>query len=124
MAEKTHEGWTNYETWAVNLWLTNEEPRQRYWHEQAADHVRRARMYPHETWTPEEDALFGLADELKETHEEESPLVDEEPDVYTDLLNAALSEVNWREIAESLLDGLEIPRGDVRPGDEDPAVSS
>ena len=35
--------------------------------------------------------------------EEENPLASE-ASVYTDLLNAALSGVNWREITDSLLD--------------------
>jgi len=25
MTTKTYNNWTNYETWCVNLWLTNEE---------------------------------------------------------------------------------------------------
>ena len=33
MANTTYQGWTNYETWAVNLWLDNEEGVHDYWRE-------------------------------------------------------------------------------------------
>ena len=33
--EKGYQGWTNYETWAVNLWLGNEQGSHEYWQEQA-----------------------------------------------------------------------------------------
>lgn len=30
MSDRKHSGWTNYETWAFNLWLSNEEPIYRH----------------------------------------------------------------------------------------------
>src|SRR4051794_18704009 len=33
-----YNGWANYETWCVHLWLTNEEESYRYWREEARRH--------------------------------------------------------------------------------------
>src|SRR3954447_22707483 len=97
MGEKTearkYNGWANYETWAVKLWLDNEEPSYRYWTEAARD------------WHGREDAARGLAGQLKEELSESNPL--DEPSLYSDLLWAALGEVDWHEIAESYLDEVE-----------------
>ena len=38
MEEKRYNGWTNYETWAVNLWIDNDQGSYTYWREQACSH--------------------------------------------------------------------------------------
>ena len=87
-------GWTNYETWNVKLWMDNEEGSNRYWNEEARRTLR------HEA--DRDDAIIALADQLKEEHEEALP---ELPASFVlDLLNAAMSEVNWYEIAKSLIE--------------------
>jgi hypothetical protein len=50
-----------------------------------------------------ERACYQLANELKELIEDRSPLASE-ANVYTDLLNASLGEVNWQEIANNFLE--------------------
>jgi hypothetical protein len=49
-----------------------------------------------------ERACYQLSNELKEMVEDGNPLASE-ASVYSDLLNASISEVNWKEIANSLL---------------------
>jgi hypothetical protein len=49
-----------------------------------------------------ERACYQLSNELKEMIEDGNPLASE-ASVYSDLLNASISEVNWKEIANSLL---------------------
>src|SRR3954449_7042782 len=90
---RKYNGWANYETWAVKLWLDNEEPSYRYWTETARD------------WHGCDEAAAGLARQLKEEVGEGISLV--EASLYSDLLWAALSEVDWLEIAESYLDDIE-----------------
>ena len=83
--EKGYNGWSTYETWLVALWLGNEPGTyelQREWVEQAKDACQLAGM-------------------IKDFVEEENPLGDK-ASMYLDLLNGALSEVNWHEIAESI----------------------
>jgi hypothetical protein len=37
MNEKTYNGWTNYETWLVKLWIDNDEGSYHYWTERARE---------------------------------------------------------------------------------------
>lgn len=94
MADK-YNGWTNYETWNVALWLDNDEDAQNQWTERAKEvwEEAEARQYA----TRDQAATYQLAEELNECIAGALP-----PDLdgmYADLLNAALSEVNWDEIA-------------------------
>ncbi len=100
-----YEGWTNYETWAVHLWLTNEQGDYHYWREQAETHIcnaPKAQQVEVQIWTVAQAARFGLADQLREEIEDASPI--KEPSVYTDLLGAAISNVNWHEVAQAFID--------------------
>lgn len=103
-ARPGYQGWRNYETWAVALWIDNEITAFRYWRE-IARNCRRAAPNTEQVkkgiWTPKEAAQFNLADQLKEEITEGHPL--NGPSMYADLLSAAFSEVDWHEIAESIL---------------------
>lgn len=98
----TYNGWRNYETWAVKLWMDNEEGSQRYWAVRTSDAWDEAEADG--TFTRKERAVLDLADDLKAEHEETLPDLD---GFAADLLNAAFGEVDWHEIAENLLDDLE-----------------
>ena len=89
MDDKTYNGWTNYATWRVNLemfdgviateWFPPDEGRPAT--SDVADYLR---DYAHETI--EEETSFGFARTYAQ---------------------AFLSDVNWREIAEHMLDDVE-----------------
>jgi hypothetical protein len=114
-----YNGWANYETWCVHLWLTNEEGSYRYWREEARRHRREARSCANVRegiWTVELAERAGLAEQMKSQLEEASPLV--EPSLFSDLLNAALSEVDWHEIAGAFLEALD-PEDEGPDGSED-----
>lgn len=114
MTKNEYNGWFNYETWLVKLWMDNEQSSQEHWSERATEALREAgetmsanfRMTGVEPFTTEEKAAFALAKELKAQHEESLPELD---GFAADLLSAAMSEVNWHEIAKSLLDDCEKP---------------
>lgn len=102
--DKTYNGWTNYETWATALWIDNEQ----------GSYYQRCEM-AQECWddaeptkyrTREESARYALADRLKDwiTDEDTMPRVG---GLYSDLLNAALSEVNWDEIATNWMEDVD-----------------
>ena len=91
MTNKEYNGWYNYETWAVALWLDNEQGSQDYWLEVAEDY-RKRRI---------DNAKYAMAECLKQAHEEALPEVS---GFAADLLGAAMSEVNWDEIAKHYIE--------------------
>jgi hypothetical protein len=97
----TYNGWANYETWAVALWLDNDEGSYEWVRELARD------AYDHATEstyaTRGECVAWSLAEHLKEHHEECNPLADAPATVFDDLLSAALSRVDWLEIAHNVV---------------------
>lgn len=78
-----YQGWKNYETWAVNLHLGNDQGLYNAALELAA------RQYEHN---------FERADAFKEFTEE---VVGELGGIAGDLLTAALSRVDWEAVADS-----------------------
>jgi len=96
---RQYNGWTNYETWAVALWIDNERGSHEFWRERAqelsADHP------PAADGSPGRTAVQCIARELEDAHDEAvAERHGNASDVFTDLLNAALSEVDWIEIAQ------------------------
>lgn len=82
----SHNGWKNYETWLVALHLSNDEAAD----QEVLDMAREA------------VDVNDLALNIRNFVDENNPL-SETYGLYTDLLTAALNEVNWEEIAQSAL---------------------
>lgn len=89
-----YQGWKNYETWCVKLWIDNEQSDYEYWREETRS-----------LWTCNDgDAdvtRYQLADALKTSFDDAAP---ELRGMWADLLSAALSEVDWGEIAQAMID--------------------
>ena len=101
MAER-YNGWTNYETWNVALWIDNEQGSYSYWRDRARECYKWA-VDRGTGLDKTEQAKIDLADALKEEIEEGNPLADQ-ASFYADILRANLSEVNYHEIAGNLID--------------------
>jgi hypothetical protein len=99
--ERTYNGWTNYETWAVKLWIDNEQGSYSYW-EEAAQEILDDTDTDDTREERKREAVGELAGRLKDEHNEAMPELG--ASIWSDLLGAALSEVDWYEIAEALLD--------------------
>jgi len=98
-----YQGWTNHATWAVNVWFTGDPLFYATWQRQAEICYNKSvdsLDYPTSV-TQKYRAIFILADRLKETLKKLEPWDANKRRVtlYTDLLQGALSQVNYEEIA-------------------------
>jgi hypothetical protein len=115
--EWKNEEWKNYETWAVYRWLTRDEGRHQYWRDEARKHWNDALSMERNPvrggLTIREFARRVLAGYLWAEVDEMSPLKD--TSIHSDLLLAALSNVDWRKVAGMLL--AEVVEKDPQPSD-------
>ena len=101
---ETYNGWKNYPTWAVNLWLSNDEPLYREALERTSDTIENP---PHlsEYWDEEQTARYNVADMLKDWMEELcEDQIEYGASMYTDLIGYALSQVEWDEVADAWIE--------------------
>ena len=89
-----YNGWKNYCTWAAALWIDNDQGSYNYFREEVQQ-IRR------ETEDKDEQR-YNLAECVKEYIEENAPEI--QASMYSDLLSFALSEIDYNEIAENMLE--------------------
>lgn len=100
----TYQGYANYETWIVKVWIDNEQSKQDYWHGLARECLQDA--VPSEFLSARQEAEVRLEHLLKDAHWEaydraESPV---RTGVMSDLLKSALDEVHWKSLAETIME--------------------
>ncbi len=94
----SYNGYPNYETWNVALWLDNDESDQAFWIAATQEIWDEAK--PTSVFSRSESARLALANGLRETIEDQTPTLE---GIYSDLLGAALQEVIWSHIADNWL---------------------
>jgi hypothetical protein len=94
MVDNTYNGWTNWETWIVNVWMDNDQKLYEYYREVAREEVLKDK----------ESATYKLSITLRKQFDEWAPEIE---GLYLDLLNGAMREINWREIARHLIEAVE-----------------
>lgn len=114
MTDDTYNGWKNYPTWAVNLWLENDRGLYEMTLEATQDEINDAPnciQVRDDIWTVEQATRFNTADRLREMVEElphmgygtddgEFPTTG----IPADLYGWALEQVDWHEIAQSWIE--------------------
>jgi len=104
MDDKKHEGWTNFETWAVATWLKSDHKKYRYWYSEARWHREESpqcKEVREGIWSLEDAARRNMADQIQREITQHVSGVGR--GAYAELLDAALGNVNWEEIAEHYL---------------------
>ena len=98
-----YNGWKNYETWNVALWIDNDQSTYYTRQEMAQQAYDDAEQDDEDERMRE--ATRELAQALENWIDEMRPPM--EASMFADLLGAALSEVDWYEIAENFLEDVE-----------------
>ena len=95
----------NYETWCLLNWLVNEEASHALWRQAAREHLRDAANTTNSeeyTWAVAREATCTLSRRLAASVNYENPFP--RASAYWDLLNTALSKIDWQAIAEQFLE--------------------
>lgn len=102
MEDRTYNGWTNYETWLAALWFGNDGTGE-YFEDEAREIIKRLCDSDDDDLPLTEERSEEAASELAAIME---TYIDEQLDplppagLFCDLLNAALREINYNEIAQ------------------------
>jgi hypothetical protein len=88
--DRTYNGWSTYETWLVNMWITNDRDLHAQLHADVLD----------------AGSLFDAKEILQAWADNEYDLYIEERGhgLFQDLLKGALDEVDWYEIVKNWRD--------------------
>ena len=100
MTAQKYNGWTNYATWNIKLWIDNEQGSHEWWVEQAMT----ALDITPEGYKHLSEATMVLEDVLETHYNEELMEGPLNPGWMMDCLQHTLAHVNWYEIAECYID--------------------
>jgi hypothetical protein len=91
--EKGCQGYANYQTYCVHLWITSDDETYKYWANLA-----------HKLIIEQEHPREHLRDALQAHFKDAAPKLEE---MWSDLMTNTLEEVNWQEIATALMEDME-----------------
>lgn len=99
---QTYNGYANYETWLVSVWIDNEQHTIDGWLDVAKHHydIAEDRKY----FTKKEEAVISFGEDMKEWYEDNMPDSCDIGGLWADLIHAALGSVDWHELAGKYMD--------------------
>jgi hypothetical protein len=92
--DNTYNGWTNWETWIVIVWMDNDQKLYEYYGDITREEISKDKQ----------SATYKLSTTLREQFDEGTPGIE---GLYLDLLNGAMREINWHEITKHLVERVE-----------------
>lgn len=98
-----YNGYANYETWLVSVWIDNDQGSIDFWVDVAKHHYNIAedRKY----FTKREEAVISFAEDMKQWYEDNTPeYSDDISGLWSDMINAALAIVDWHELATKYME--------------------
>ena len=108
MQKLEYNGWYNYETWNLKLWLDNDQDLCNMVQDKAKSLIKKYEGDHIEDAATELEkfnkAEFAFADWLKEHTLKNLPEL--KPGFYSDVLSASIREVNFHEIAKHICDDI------------------
>lgn len=101
-----YNGWKNYETWCVKLWLDNDEYHQNLMLTMAEDAVRETKG--DEVWKAKHALAIALQDEINGWYYDMCDNIDPNfSGMFQDLLGNAIARVDFDEISENVLEDMD-----------------
>lgn len=105
--EQGYNGWSNYETWVTKLWLDNDEGSYNYMRDLvivAKGEAKACSQVREKIWTVKEAEKYLLGEMVKDEVVEMTNIERTTAGLCDDLLNSAIENINFNEIAENLLE--------------------
>ena len=105
----SYNGYSNYETWAVQLWIDNNESSSAYWR-RLAEEVYNHQASEQAHFSKVEDAAYILTEKLRDSYNNGMEVLLSDGNatgtIWADLLNASVCAVNFGEIAKNLMESV------------------
>lgn len=97
-----YNGWSNYETWVTKLWMDNDNYSDDEFLQEYLDNAE-----PRYDWETKLDrAVSDLEDYLKDWVDTQVEELNLGANLLSDLLDGAISSINFREIARNMLEDI------------------
>lgn len=105
----TYNGYSNYETYVVQLWIDNTESSSAYWR-RLAEEVYNHQAIEQAHFSKAEDGACILAEKLRDSYNNGMERILNDANVqgtvWADLLNASVCAVNFGEIAKNIMESV------------------
>ena len=96
----------NYETWNMKLWIDTDKQLYQHWQARARD-IKDHPTYENESMSIDQRIVTELSKELDVYFDNLAlNFMGNKVGCFADILNNALNAINWKDIAESLLNDI------------------